>query len=446
MNNIKKLFFAVVMLLGGFSAMGQTAERSYPLPAFSWRCSEGNALLNFNPALQLGRNTLSFDSIPYAKDYTMIIVYKTDHGDETDLWRMSFGNSLMRGQTTEKIVLGDVSIRYVGQTQVYPIINTLRQSAPDSTMPYIRLDVGGSGEMKVTEVAYYAERLDNIALRKVQTMLALRNGITLGPVDYLDGEGRRVWNYADSGLYHHRVIGVGVDNISGLRQLRSHSEMDGSVLTIATENLEDNEYLIIGDNDAPLVFEDDGEMKTLSRNWKIQATQTEDRLFTLIFDTRNMKTSSDSLVLLVDNNVYLPNNIGDDSVVFVGVKFPTDSSRFTLGCGNEFWNLAYEAMGKKEDRTDNEESVYESIHPNDAQIRFTSRIYPNPTQEHYTLEVEGADHVIVTIYNAQGILMESYTSDGHRSHKFEGDLPSGNVYYATISTENGSQTLKLVVK
>ena len=44
MNNIKKLFFAVVMLLGGCAAMGQTAERSYPLPAFSWRCSEGNAV------------------------------------------------------------------------------------------------------------------------------------------------------------------------------------------------------------------------------------------------------------------------------------------------------------------------------------------------------------------------------------------------------------------
>ncbi|MCF0168742.1 MAG: T9SS type A sorting domain-containing protein [Bacteroidales bacterium] len=42
--------------------------------------------------------------------------------------------------------------------------------------------------------------------------------------------------------------------------------------------------------------------------------------------------------------------------------------------------------------------------------------------------------------------MATFQSEGCDSHQFEGDLPSGNVYFAKISTEKGVQVLKLVVK
>lgn len=442
MKNIKRILFTAGMLIGCSAAIGQTGSGILPTPAFHWRCSAGNAILNHNPAMQVSSDAIVFDSIPYAKDYTMIVVYKPVSGGETALWQMTFGDSIMRGLTTERILSDSISIRYAEQTDGTPTINTLRQSSPDSTMPYVRLAVGGGGELDVAEVVYYAERLGNATLRKVQSQLAVRYGITLGPVSYLDGAGHHIWEYADSGLYHHRVTGVGIDTLTELRQLRSRSEMGEAVLTIATDSLGYGAFLMAGDNDAPLAFEQDGSIEILGRNWRIQSTNTEGRQFALTFDTRNIAMAGDSLVLLVDNYIYLPENIGGDSVVFSGVEFPSDSSLFTLGRGGDFWQLA-QSKGTKGAKGSGEKSEEGGM---DIQSHFTTRIYPNPTSGHYALEVEGAEQVQVTIYNVQGTVMATYTSEGGGGHHFEGDLPSGNVYYATVNTESGSQTMKLVVK
>jgi len=448
-----------VVLTGCGTAIGQAVVDVTPSPAFQWRCQSGNAVINHNPALHLDSVEMVFDSLPYAKDYTMIIVYKPKACGETALWEMSYGDSATRGLTTERIMSDSISIRYAEQTDGSPAINTLRQSSPDSTMPYARLAVGGEGELDVAEVVYFAERLGNAALRKVQSRLAVRYGITLGPVDYLDGAGCRIWDYADGGQYHHRVTGVGIDTLTGLRQLRSRSEMDGAVLAISTDSLGHGAFLMAGDNDAPLAFEQDGSIEILGRNWKIQSTNAETGLFSLAFDTRSVAMPGDSLVLLVDcfgtgsadSYIYLPDSVAGDSLVFSGVRFPTDSSMFTLGRGGVLWQMAQSkgAKGAKGGgaEPDDDGKRYGGGPADDVQGRFTTRLFPNPTSGHYTLEVEGAGQVLVTVYNVQGAVMASYTSEGREGrHRFEGELPLGNVYYATVSTDNGSQTMKLVVK
>lgn len=460
MRIIKQFLITAGMLIVGSAAIGQTGSGILPTPVFHWRCSAGNATLNHNPAMHvassagacgedpsMGSGAIVFDSVPYAKDYTMILVYRPVSSVETALWQMTFGDSVMRGLTTERILSDSISIRYTEQTDVTPAINTLRQSSPDSTMPYVRLAVGGDGDLNVAEVLYYAERLGNAALRRVQSLLAVRYGITLGPVSYLDGAGHHIWDYADSGLYHHRVTGVGIDTLTGLRQLRSRSEMGEAVLTIATDSMEHGAFLMVGDNDAPLAFEQDGSMEILGRNWRIQSTNMEGRRFSLAFDTRDLAMPGDSLALLVgccgvgstDSYIYLPDCVGGDSAVFSGVEFPTDSSLFTLGRGGVFWQLARLNGARRAKRSGADDAA-------GAESRFATRIYPNPTSGHYALDVEGAGQVQVTIHNVQGAVVATYTSEGRGWHRFEGDLPSGNVYYATVSTENGSQTMKLVVK
>lgn len=430
------------MLIGGGVAIGQPGSGILPTPMFHWRCNVGNATLNHNPAMHVSSSAIVFDSVPYAKDYTMIIVYKPVSGEENALWQMTFGDSITRSLTTERILSDSISIRYAEQTDGTPAINTLRQSSPDSTTPYFRLAVGGDGELNVAEIVYYAGRLGNAALRKVQSQLAVRYGITLGPVAHLDGAGHHIWDYADSGLYHHRVTGVGIDTITGLRQLRSRSEMGDAVLTIAIDSLENGAFLMAGDNDAPLAFEQDGDFEILERNWKIRSTNTEKETFSLTFDTKNIALAGDSLVLLVDDYIYLPDYIGGDSVLFSEVEFPSDSSLFTLGRGGNFWQLARSkgANGAKGNGVESEKSEM------NVRSHFKTRIYPNPTSGHYALEVEGAEQVQVTFYNVQGTVMATSTSEGRGEHHFEGDLPSGNVYYATVNTENGSQTLRLMVK
>lgn len=390
--------------------------------------------MNFNPATIVDSSrALVFDSLPYAKNYTMVVVYKPVVEAETAVWRLDFDSGLVRGLTTEHIISDNVTIRYTDTTTLTPIINTLRQTAPDSTAPYVSLTLGGdtlSGSVKVAEILYFDRRLNNKMLRRVQSALAIRYGITLGPVNYVDGEGDVVWRYADSGLYHHRVTGIGRDSTYSLHQMQSRSELPGAILTVRTERFSEGDYFVCGDDDAPLSFNTEGDMEILNRSWRLNCTDIDNNEFHLTFDTRSFAGANDSLVLLADGIVYHPDSITVNDVTYNFVMFPSDTCVFTLAKGSVFWQ-SVKSNGRG------------NSHGN-ASVK--SYVYPNPTTGNYTIEVSGADWVQVSIYNVQGVLMASYSDSEQAQYFFNGTLPSGNSYYATVTTENGTQTMKLIVK
>lgn len=427
------LFVIFCLMMAGIVSVtdGQPMQLQ-PTPSFHWRCIAGDTLLNHNPAIRAVEGMLTFDSLPYAQDYTMVIVCRPVADTETMLWRLSYGDSNERAITTECIVSDSLLIRYAEQTDGQPIINTLRQTAPDSTSPHVRLSLGGVGMPDVSEVIYYPLRLGNAALRRLQSCLAIRYGITLGPVDYLDGLGHHVWEYADSGLYHHRVIGVGIDTLTGLCQRCSRSEMDGAVLTVSADSLRQGAFLLIGDDDAPMFFATKGPFDVLERSWKTQSTNAMGCSYTLTIDIRGWTMPGDSLLLLVDDTVYLPAYSNSDSVVFQGVVFPSDSSLFTIGRGA----LPESADGKGSASDRNK----------DDGRQFYTHIYPNPTKGQYTIEVSGAEWVRISVVNTLGQEVSTFHDSGHTRYNFKGTLPPDNVYYATIVTERGSQTTKIVAK
>lgn len=437
-NTLKMLHVLGLLMLSGIAVCQEnstsTVTAGAAVPIWQWRCSGGDALLNINPATIVdSSHTLVFDSLPYAKNYTMVVVYKPVAETEASVWRMDFDTSSVRGLTTEHILSDNVTIRYTDATSDIPVINTLRQTAPDSAAPFVSLTLGGdtlTGAVKVAEVLYFDHRLNNSMLRRVQSALAIRYGITLGPVDYVDRNGNTIWDYADSGLYHHRVTGIGWDSTCSLPQLRSHSEMPEAILTIGADNIPEGDFFVCGDNAAPLSFDIDGEIEVLNRRWRFQCTDVDNSEFHLTFDTRSFASAIDSLVLLADGVAYRPDSITSHDVTFKYVMFPTDTGTFTLAKGSVFWQTMM-SNGKG--------NQY-----GNASVK--SYLYPNPTTGNYTIEVAGADWVQVNIYNAQGVLMASYSDSEQAQYFFNGTLPSGNSYYATVITDNGSQTIKLIVK
>ena len=62
------------------------------------------------------------------------------------------------------------------------------------------------------------------------------------------------------------------------------------------------------------------------------------------------------------------------------------------------------------------------------------------------MEVRGAGWVRVTVHNTLGQEVAAFEDSGRSEYRFQGTLPPDNVYYATIVTERGSQTTKLVTK
>ena len=327
MKQLYKLIFATCLLLSCNIAQGQNVS-GLPTPAFHWKCPSADSLLNFHPATI---TPLHFDSIPYAEEYTIVVVYKPIVDTEATVWQLVFADSIVRGLTTERIVSDSIAIRYAELSDRKPAIHTLRQSAPDITSANVSLSVG-DGNIKVSEVLYFDYRLGNSALRRVQSALAIRYGITLGPVDYIGGNGNRVWLHRrDSAMFHHRITGVGSDTACNLHQLCSRSEMDGSVVTLSADSLPQGAYLLVGDNDAPLTFQqEDGNVEILARQWRVQASGAEGVDFSLSFDTRRIPIPTDSLVLLLDDNVVLPSVATTNEVRFDNLWLPSDTCTFTL--------------------------------------------------------------------------------------------------------------------
>ena len=370
-------------------------------------------MLNFSPATT---SPLVFDSIPYAEDYTMVVVYRPVSDTETFVWRLTFADSLVRGLTTERIVSDSMSIRYGTSTERKAVIHTLRQSAPVDGGT-VGLEVG-DGSLQVAEVLYYDYRLGQFALRRVQTALAIRYGITLGPVDYVGSDGRRVWDHqSDSGLYHHRIAGVICDSGAGLLQKCSRSVVEGSVVTIMVDSIAEGAVLLAGDDDGPLAFcEEDGPSK-LQRQWQVQACDISNMEFALTFDIRGLETAPDSLVLVMDSTMFLPSAMSADEVRFDNLLLLSDTSTFTLWRGHGLVRMAQALAGGSGRVADGGTAG--------SDIQYT--VYPNPSTGRYTIEVTGAQEVQVTIYSQQGREMGSFHDSGRALYRFEGTLPAGKL-------------------
>lgn len=433
MKHIYRFILIVELLFFSASAMGQTGV-AMPQPAFHWRCFEGDTLMNFNPC---ATRQQFFADVPYAEEYTMVAVYKIMDSSISTVWQMDYSGGRILSLTSAGIVYDTTIFRFSDIPLATPSIHTLRQSAPDAAAPLVRLTFGGRG-VRIAEAMYFDRRLGNVELRKVQTAMAMRYGVTLGPVDYIDASGECIWSHQRNKRYHHRITGIGNDTMYNVRQFCSRSEMEGGLVTIAVDTLAPGQYMFFGDDDASLEFVPIIDSLTgipleiLEREWRIQMTGLDTQRVQLIFDTRSLSLSDDSLLLIVDEVGYLPSEVTSSSLKYDDVMFLTDSSRFTLArvIGH------YPPVGKG--------GHLQTVTSSDGSLHYA--VYPNPSTGRYTIEIEGVDEVQVTIYNLQGQQMASYGGSQQKSYTFDGKLHTGGSYYVTITTENGTQTAKLVVK
>lgn len=420
------------------------------MPDFWWKCQEGDTTYNFNPATNMdSAGAVVFDSVPCAQSYTMIVVYKplTDTA-ESAIWRLEYNDSVYRGLTTKRILLDAAEITYTDTTQPGPIINTLRQSVMnvDTAQRYCRLVLGGydtvESHVKISEVMYYSRKLGATELRKVQTYLAVKYGVTLEPVDHVSGVGDTVWRIVENETYHNRVTGVGVDTVYGLVQTQSLSEVEGAVVTLASNQVPQNGYLLTGDDNGQLAFTDEGLWEKLSRNWKITGTNIPfQTAFSMKVDVSSLPGDCDSLVLILDGTPHYADSIVGGKAYYGNLIWYGYDMTFTFGRGTALWEHIVLSKGRPDAGT---QSSDQTIMQSGGQA--TVSVYPNPTNGHYHIQAAGCETVNVTIYNTHGSVVAQFSDHDKAQYRFDGELPSGNVYYVTITTPEGTQTTKLSVR
>ncbi|MGE5704910.1 MAG: Ig-like domain-containing protein [Clostridia bacterium] len=138
---------------------------------------------------------------------------------------------------------------------------------------------------QVGELIFYTAPLTAQERQQIDSYLAIKYGVSLDNIDYLDAHGNVIWQ-ADAN-YNSNIAGIARDDVPDLYQKQSRSTNDQSKLTIGigaqlsekneaiTETLTDKQSLIWGDNGHALTFTK--QIGTTNKNhaeriWKVQNT------------------------------------------------------------------------------------------------------------------------------------------------------------------------------
>jgi hypothetical protein len=205
---------------------------------------------------------------------------------------------------------------------------------------------------KMGEVIVYNRLLDDDELKRVNSYLALKYGITLDqttPTDYIASDGTTtMWNASDNSGFNLRIAGIGRDDCTNLYQKQSISadagivavaigdSVAGSNQTNAAEITNDNSYFVFGDDNGAITYTTPvsglaNVTTRMPRTWKVDKTNFADANIALKLTGGNDKVylivSTDNTFDGTDATYQLEAN---GSVQLSSAEIP-DGAYFTFG-------------------------------------------------------------------------------------------------------------------
>jgi hypothetical protein len=191
------------------------------------------------------------------------------------------------------------------------------------------------------DVIVYSDVLTATELRKVESYLAIKYGVTLDNTgsgtsgDYISSAGTTIWDASNNPSYHNDVIGIARDDFSALYQRQSHQIDDSTRMylsTLSTMNSSnsgtfssDEHFLLMGNNSDPLKSEGSteyppslGVFSRLEREWKITNTAFSGTFSLDITLNTSPLTASDLRILVDDNGNFVDATLYNPSITVSG--------------------------------------------------------------------------------------------------------------------------------
>ena len=157
-------------------------------------------------------------------------------------------------------------------------------------------------QIEMEEFAYFKGNVPKLTAHTFQSYLALKYGITLDYAPYISQSGDTLWHPVYDAEYYHRVMGVGHDTILNWFYLVSHSKED-SLLYIQSDTLLPNEYVLFGDNDAPLYWQKDFDNDyILQREWRLRRFTSQPNNIMVVLQLAAFDESVDSIQMILKTN------------------------------------------------------------------------------------------------------------------------------------------------
>ncbi|WP_372745507.1 GEVED domain-containing protein [Lutibacter sp.] len=194
-----------------------------------------------------------------------VIIYnvKTNStGTQTEIYKNGVKIDNTNGQSynqTTNTYGGDLNFSEFSNQQFY--VGVGRFSLNGNVDAYV--------DGKITEIISYGATNTTLGQQKIQSYLAIKNGVTLGAdgqatQNYIDSAGNIIWNTTANLGYNYDIAGIGRDDNSKLNQKQSKSVNDTNAITIGLNEIAatnsantntfttDKDFLVWGHNNAAL--------------------------------------------------------------------------------------------------------------------------------------------------------------------------------------------------
>lgn len=307
-NNLRSWFRADAGVTGGPSVSGWLDQTSNAFLAAQGTVANQPQLLsnrlNFNPALQFNGTTHQLTingGILQTATYTDINIFAVSRANAIQNNGL-FAENVAGGQLIGRVPWGDnnvywdagltgapnrLAINWGGTVNtgfLWSLLASTSSTALGSRQNILRdglllasdgdlnavtgngsnMNIGSTGggnflNGEISEFLVYTGPLSAPELRRIQSYLAVKYGITIDqsiPANYVASNGNVIWDAIQNAGYANRIAGVGRDLAALLDQRKSRSVSSGSVLTIEkaddTTPFADINFVVVGDNGGSL--------------------------------------------------------------------------------------------------------------------------------------------------------------------------------------------------
>ncbi len=200
----------------------------------------------------------------------------------------------------------------------------------------------------IYEMIYVNREFTDIDHKYLQTYLSLKYGVSLLNVNnYLSHENEVLWNPNISIDFNKNIIGLGKSNFYELNQFSSKNSVD-QLLTISSNSLKNEEYVLIGNNANANRFVNNGNEMILEKQYLAQTKAKGEKTISLRFNLSMLENYdvSKSVHLNINDEDKIEGKIDKNEIIFSDVVLNSN------GNGIDYLSLSYDLSSIKADLAD----------------------------------------------------------------------------------------------
>jgi len=487
---------------------------------YSDTITDDTVLINYNKSLKIigmSQGIQTNYKIKNSCELTMFCVFMAEaNKDSYGLWKFQLDSTKMISMGTQKIVdLNSKTIQYTDTTINTSLINLFRRKYSNEI-----IDTSVSGftlfesdsipfSGRFAEFLFFDNPLCAEDINKTYTYLALKYGISLFEMNYVNSVGEVLWNFEENSDFDKDIAGIGKDTMLNTNQKQSNPSDGKSNLTISAGNLCDNnnnniteinnaDFLIWGDNglnfsmsepdtadfiNMPYVSEKKWKMcrsgKTadeISTNLKVFAPGLMDSTILLLVINRegnfDFPLNTTEVIYPVDfdtlgnyyfNNIYWDtDSSGFDAFAFQNLSvsdlFDEDSNEYSNNNGNgnnqeQTSQNFVVGMDFANDPTNDQSNIInpesyqisENIDQNNLITEFIT--YPNPSYNTFTIAIKttGISDVVITIADLSGKVIDKMKFSGSNYYFIDKNIVESGCYFIQVENAYSRKILRQIV-